>query len=75
MDARTGQVYPSLTLAQEAIEKEGKSEKDTNARMKDLVEISGTEKSIKSISDAVKADRRRKNKAARKSKKKNRTKR
>ncbi len=72
MDSKTGEMYLSIEAAREAIEKEGKSEKETNARMRDIVQVSGSEKAVKSISDAVKADRRRKNKAARKSRKQNR---
>ncbi len=40
--------------------------------MNDIVEISGSEKAVKSISNAVKAAHRRKDKVARKARKKNR---
>ncbi len=73
MDSHTGELYASLGEAQEAFKKSGMSAEETAIRMKDFVEITGTEKAVKSISDAIKANRRRKDKAARKSRKKNRT--
>ncbi len=72
MDSQTGDLYSSRTAAQEFFERAGLSEEETSIRMSDIVEISGTEKAVGSISDDVKEAHRRKNKAARKSRKKNR---
>jgi len=72
MDSRTGDLYSSRTEAQEFFERTGLSEEETRVRMSNLVEISGTEKAVGSISDDVKEAHRRKNKTARKSRKKNR---
>jgi hypothetical protein len=72
MDSSTGKLYPSIEAARENFEQLGMSAEETNVHMNDLVEITGTEKAVGSISDAVKANRRRKDKEARKSRKKNR---
>jgi hypothetical protein len=72
MDSRTGEIYPSINDAKKAFESFGMAAKEVTARMNDLVEVSGTEEAVQSISDSVKADRRRKNKAARKARKRNR---
>ncbi len=72
MDSKTGDLYPSIKEARIAFGNIGGTAKE--ARMNDLVEISGTEKAVKSISASVKADRnrKRKNKEARNSRRKNR---
>jgi hypothetical protein len=72
MDSKTGQLYPSIDDAKKAFESLGMAAKEASTRMNDVVEITGTEEAVQSISDSVKADRRRKNKAARKARKRNR---
>ncbi len=78
MDPKTGDLYPSIEEARRDILGNPKiTEAEANLRVNDLVEITGTEKAVKSVSAAVKADRRRKdnhhkNKEARNSRKKNR---
>ncbi len=74
MDSQTGDLYSSKKAAQDFFERARLSEKERNDRMNDIVEISGSEKAVKSISDAVKAAHRRKDKVARNSRKKNRKK-
>ncbi len=71
MDSTSGEVYSSINDARKAFENAGLSAKETKARMDDLVEITGNEEAVQSISDTIKKDRRRKNKAARKARKRN----
>ncbi len=72
IDSRTGELYSSFNDARKAYENLGMSAKKTEASMKNLVEIYGNEEAVGSISKAVKADRRRKDKATSKPCKKNR---
>ncbi len=74
MDSQTGDLYSSKKAAQDFFERARLSEKERNDRMNDIVEISGSENAVKSISDAVKAAHRRRDKVARKARKKNRKK-
>ncbi len=71
MDSTSGELYSSTNEARKAFENMGMSAKETKARMNDLVEITGNEEAVQSISDTVKKDRRRKNKAERKARKRN----
>ncbi len=71
MDSTSGKLYPSFNDARIDFENKGMSEEEINEHMDNLVEISGTEKAVRSISDAAKSDRRRKNKTARKARKRN----
>ncbi len=71
MDSTSGELYSSTNEARKAFENMGLSAKETKARMDDLVEITGNEEAVQSISDTVKKDRRRKNKAERKARKRN----
>lgn len=63
MDTTTGNLYPSAAKAFEA-----------GVDPNNVVEISGSWSAVVAVSDAVKKERRRKNKQARKSRKKNRKK-
>ncbi len=71
MDSTSGKLYPSFNDARIDFENKGMSEEEINEHMDNLVEISGTEKAVQSISDTLKKDRRRKNKAERKARKRN----